>query len=176
MSGSKRTGWRADNERSKAPDTEKRVRAMWKAAFPHIEGQNAVPTDTMTQRDGIDRFLLLSTGYEIPVEEKVRFRPFSGDVLMEDRHVFEDGSEEKGWANKHTLRCHYLGFLWVDGHWVVLPWQALRGWWVSPEGQSARAKAREVSTRNNNAYTTYSKIIPTKALNGLICREGNLGD
>lgn len=134
--------------------------------FPFAQTMAATPDGSDAQRNQVDRVITMPDGREILVEEKVRFRPFEYDILLELEHKFDDGHTEPGWFLK---RCdaEYYGFLWVPSNaFVVLPAMALRGWWDQMV-ESKRVGELEIkSTRNvgydrpGSGYRTKFAIVP----------------
>lgn len=148
--------WKKSRARVQDIRIERLLREAWRAAFPMVEDIRNEPDGTDNQRLGIDRWLVLADGREIPVEDKVRFRRYSGDILLELNHEFADRTEP-GWIRK-PLRCQYLGYLWVDsGRFEVYPFLLLQSWWCSLNpGRSANLplyKAR------NPTYTTVNMAV-----------------
>lgn len=157
--------WRNDDAKVRNPEVDLLLDTMWKQAFPQVSAAVIVPQGDPRQRFGIDRELLLSDGSTIPVEEKVRFRDYPGDILLEVEHTFEDGRKEPGWIRK-PLACHYIGMLWFNSRtFRVYPWLALQAWYKHRvKDKTIRDYPRFTSKANNNGYSTVCVAVPEREL------------
>lgn len=156
-----RMSWKDD--RASARKYDEYMEAGWRRMFPLATMMVPTKDGSDEQRHQIDRWIHMPDGRVIPVEEKVRFRSYDNDVLLELEHVFDgpDGRREPGWFLR---RCdaEYYGFFWVDSKaFVVLPAMALRAWW---DQQVATRKVSQIeiksTAKNNNGYRTRFALVP----------------
>ncbi len=157
-------GWREDRDRTKAEDVEALLRQGWGAVCPFIDTVELTPDGSELQRMGVDREITYGDGGVIHAEDKVRWRRYEGDLLLETAHVFDGGRTEPGWIEKE-LWTGYLGCLWVPSKmfWAG-SFPIMQKWWQDVKHNHTY---RRISTqKNNNGYTSYSVIVPVEDVPG----------
>lgn len=161
------SGWKAD--RARAARLEKRWVDFWLMqdgilrAHPEPDGTNA-------QRAGVDRWLTGMSGDVRTAEEKVRWRPYEGDVLFEMEHVpAKDGREPwEGWFHRLTL-TDVIAFAWLTedrlpGRVFAWDWKLLR---EAVEECQRKKRVTEIRTRKNlngGRYQTVCQVVQTRHL------------
>ena len=131
---------------------------FYRAGFPAFEGMEYV-TDTVLQKLGVDRRVMLRGGKTVLVDEKVRRKAWP-DVALE---IWSDWEKRKrGWLVKDQ-HCDYLAYAWEPtSQGLVLPFQLLRmAWGVNGRDWVGRYKRIEAI---NPGYTTVSYGIPVEVL------------
>jgi hypothetical protein len=139
---------------------------VYRKAFPTLVAAPSVRKDGWAQRAGIDRQIILECGRVIPVDEKVRYRKYSGDILLEFWSDFE--RQEAGWAAK-PLRCEFIAYAFApSGVCYMFPTLTLQAAcranareWVSV---FKYLDARNKDERTGRAWTTRSVAIPIDTL------------
>lgn len=117
-----------DLEFSEKASCEPFWKAVYDKAFPNIVNQMPCPGDTVSQRMGIDRLVMLSNGFTIAIDEKKR-RDNYGDISLEYRHVYANGDTSPGWIEK-DLSIDYLAYAIMPTlSCYLLPWQTLKRVW-----------------------------------------------
>lgn len=142
--------------------TDERWIPWWHGVYMHafkdfkdMEGITALKE----QRLGIDRILILSTGKQISVDEKLR-RQFYDDILIE---VWSSKEHNRpGWIQK-GLYCDYLAYGFPGcGKAYVFPFQQLQRCFFANQDRWI-SQYKEVKAKNFG-YTTVSIAIPTSIL------------
>lgn len=132
---------------------------IYKKAFPNMVNAMPCPGDTISQRAGIDRVILLSSGKLITIDEKKREEVWD-DILLE--YVSVDTNGTPGWIEKDLI-IDYLAYAFMPNKTVyLLPWDLLRRAWLFYK-PSWMAKYKKVSAQNNG-YKTLSLAIPIAVL------------
>ncbi len=117
-------------------------------------------TDLTLQRLGVDRLLVLSNGIELTVDEKIRERHDTGDILLEYRH--EGQYSAPGWIEK-DLTIDYLAYGFLPSRRCYLfDWRMLRRAWVQHK-DSWLGQYRHIQAPNNT-YTTRCVAVPIPIL------------
>lgn len=75
--------------------------------FPTLVSHVLVPQDGPMQRSGIDRILILASGQQITVDEKLRRTKFN-DILLERWSDLE--RYKPGWTADPTKACDYVAY------------------------------------------------------------------
>lgn len=142
-------------EASDAPFWDK----VYRKAFPSLVNHMPCPGDFATQRDGIDRLILLNNGRVLRIDEKKR-REVYQDILLE--YVSNDTTKAPGWMEKNLV-IDYLAYAFMPTRKVyLLDWLTLRRAWVVNRDQW-KAKYRNIYAKNNG-YTTKSVAVPIYVL------------
>lgn len=132
---------------------------IYRQYFPHFLSMSAPIKDGWGQRAGIDRVILLKSGKQIKIDEKVRYADY-GDVLIE----YWSDKERKipGWGVRE-LDCDYIAYAVLPTKTCfMLPFDHLQAAvynnadeWIKQYGG--------IQTANQN-YTTISMAVPLKVL------------
>jgi len=157
--------------------------AVYRKAFPTMAAMVSIRQDGWAQRGGIDRIIILASGKEIKIDEKIRQRDFN-DVLLE----YWSNTERRipGWIAK-DLACDFVAYTYLETQrCFLLPFLLLRRAWKQ-HGQDwiARAERQEegfqkvvarnkafvgnglkssAEARKNQGYTTTSVAISWNVL------------
>lgn len=115
-----------------------------------------IPEDTLGQRLGIDRTVILSTGRVLRVDEKVRYGSY-GDVLLE----FDSG-HGPGWVCKATLTDYVLYVTLGLRRAVFLEVNALQRAWRN-HGENWKGMYG-VKIAENATYASRSVAVPLHEL------------
>ena len=134
---------------------------VYKKAFPDYANSHEIESNCQAQHMGIDRVISLKTGKTIYVDEKIR-KKYYGDIALEYKHVFNNGSQKVGWIEKDLL-IDYLAYAVLPIKKVALfDWQILKRAWLENR-ESWLNKYKIVKAQNNN-YVSYSCAIPKNIL------------
>jgi hypothetical protein len=143
---------------------------VYKMAFPTSTGTRDQRADGWAQRAGIDRFVDLSDGTSLKIDEKVRTKDYP-DILLERWSSRE--SRTPGWIQK-DLSCDFIAYAFIPTETCyLLPFQVLRRVWRE-QGREWIAKAEQkdkdkrhgfaVVEAENPTYTTESITVPIPVL------------
>lgn len=136
---------------------------IYTKAFPNLVNIMAAPGDTISQRMGIDRVILLGNGKIIKIDEKKREKNYP-DILLE--YISVDTTHAPGWIEK-DLAIDYLAYAFMPNQRVyLLPWDILRRVWLYKKEIWLRTLPK-IEAKNQN-YSTWSVAIPTNQLLNLI--------
>jgi len=144
---------------SEAASDESFWNAIYKKAFPNMVNQMLCAGNTHSQRMGIDRLILLSSGRVLSIDEKKRRGEWS-DILLE--YVSVDTTGAPGWIEK-DLSIDYLAYAFMQSQRVYLfDWLALRRAWMHYK----ELWKREYQTiqAQNNGYKTLSVAVPIEVV------------
>ena len=137
---------------------------VYRKAFHNFVSMESNHTNMELQRLGVDRTILLSTGKEILVDEKVRGRSKTGrvytDIALE--YISVDTTNAPGWVCK-SLIADYIAYLIApQGICHLLPVIQLQAAWR----KCGEAWKREFGTRYaiNPKYKTLFCPVPAKTL------------
>jgi len=132
---------------------------VYKKAFPNMVSLAMCPGDTQSQRLGIDRVVVLSSGRVLKIDEKKRAKVYS-DILLE--YVSVDRTGALGWIEK-DLQIDYLAYAFMPIKRVYLfDWCMLRRAWDHYKDKwMAEYQPKEAQ---NSTYKTISLPIPIKVL------------
>jgi hypothetical protein len=132
---------------------------VYLAAFPDLQGTVNMRGDSLAQRAGIDRRLVLSSTASIDVDEKVRAKDYD-DFFLEYWSSRENRTP--GWIAK-PLACHYIAYAFIpSGRCYLLPFHPLRAAWKRHRTAWVdRYGRREV--RNTN-WTTVGCCVPIRTV------------
>ena len=131
--------------------------AVYRKAFPTMAAMVPVRQDGWAQRGGIDRIIILASGKEIKIDEKVRDRDFN-DVLLE----YWSNTERRipGWIAK-DLACDFVAYAYLETQrCFLLPFPLLRRAWKQhgrewvEKAESQEEEFRKVVARNQGYITT----------------------
>lgn len=132
---------------------------VYKKAFPNMVNFMPCPGDTVSQRQGIDRVILLASGRMLKIDEKKREKEYP-DILLE--YLSVDTTGAPGWIEK-DLPIDYLAYAFMPTRRVYLfPWDMLRRTWINMKVDWL-SKYPKIEAQNNG-YKTHSIAIPTKDL------------
>jgi len=128
---------------------------IYERAFPNLLSMNDIRQDGWAQRAGIDRLLILESGRQVKIDEKVRSANYP-DFLLE----YWSSKEHKkpGWVAK-DLDCDYIAYAFVPSKTCyLLPFLDLRRAWQQ-NGKDWVGKYFNPQADNGN-YTTVSVAVP----------------
>lgn len=136
---------------------------VYRRAFVGYVGNLPVLVDSPAQRLGIDRFVVLSSGKELRIDEKKRETVYP-DILLE--YLSNDQTGAPGWIEKDLL-IDYIAYAFMPAKRVHLyPWQQLRQTWVK-YGPAWQKTYKKVPAQNAG-YTTWSLAVPIAVLDEAI--------
>lgn len=79
----------------------------YKQLFPMLVSYSTVPKDSLLQRQGVDRLLVLDNGHILTIDEKKRRKAYS-DILLE---IWSDKRRgTPGWAVDRRKKCDYVAY------------------------------------------------------------------
>jgi hypothetical protein len=142
--------------------------AAYREAFPSFLSMSALNVgDNTANRSGIDRWIHLSSGQVLTVDEKNLNRPFDGHVVLE--YLSNDRTGTPGWIEK-DLPMDYLGYGFVENRRVLFfPFQQLRAAWLRHRdtwkgwAEESYGGWRHITAQNSN-YRTHSVLAPAEAV------------
>lgn len=131
-------------------------------AFPNLETIE-ITNDREDQRVGIDKYLLLSNGKRISIDEKKRRKDY-GDILIEEYSVIpKDGSKKVvGWIGKHKHTDYIVYAIMPAKRVYLLPFLLLQKSWLSNYKEWKSRFGTKYA--DNHTYWTSNIPIPTKEL------------
>jgi len=136
---------------------------VYKKAFPNLVSMMACPGDTVSQRLGIDRVLLLASGKIIKIDEKKRAADYP-DILLE--YLSVDTTGAPGWIEK-DLPIDYLAYAFMPSQRVYLfPWDMLRRAWKFYKIEWINKY--KIPPAKNKGYNTHSVAVPLKELHNAV--------
>ena len=139
--------------------------AVYQKAFPNMVNFMLASGDTVSQRMGIDRVILLANGQVIKIDEKKR-REDRDDILLE--YISVDTTNAPGWIEK-DLAIDYLAYAFMPSKRVYLfPWPMLRRAWM--QYKPVWLSQYKIPPAQNNGYKTLSVAIPIKELRSAVSR------
>ena len=132
--------------------------AVYRKAFPTMAAMVPIRQDGWAQRGGIDRIIILASGKEIKIDEKVRDRDFN-DVLLE----YWSNAERRipGWVAK-DLACDFVAYAYLETQrCFLLPFHLLRRAWKH-HGREwvSRAEKKRKATRRWLPKTEATRQLP----------------
>jgi len=132
---------------------------VYRKAFPGMVNAMMCSGDHATQREGIDRLILLNSGRVLKIDEKKR-KGFYTDIALE--YLSNDQTKAPGWIEKN-LTIDYLAYAFMPTQTVyLLDWLTLRRAWKA-NGEAWKQKHFIVKAKNAG-YTTYSVAVPITTL------------
>lgn len=140
--------------------------AVYRRAFPDMVSLSRNNAHNTGQRLGIDRWISLSSGKVLAIDEKRR-RIERDDILLEYRS--NDRTGAPGWINK-DLQIDFLAYAFIESRRCYLfPWLLLRRAWLRfGEEWHHKAFGRELGftliEAQNPGYVTKSVAVPTSLL------------
>jgi hypothetical protein len=141
--------------------------SVYRKAFPTFLAMHSVRNDGWAQRGGIDRIIILASGKNFTVDEKVRSKDYD-DILLE---FWSDEQHSKpGWIAQ-DLACDFIAYAFVPSQrCYLLPFQQLRRAWLENRYEWVKSYKR-VHAENFNSYhyTTVSVPVPIPVLLKSIC-------
>lgn len=143
----------------------------YRKAFPKMTSVQLVGGPSSAQRAGIDKFIILSGGKKIAVDEKIRRDRPPTDIALEFLHVPTVGDPWPGWVEKETQFTDYLAYGFEKFRVAFFfPFLNLQSAWTTNKEQWLKQYGR-IRAFNGNAtppYHTHSCCIPTEVLMGHI--------
>lgn len=137
--------------------------AVYRKAFPGMVTHTPCPGDTQSQRLGIDRIILLSSGRILAIDEKKRERDYD-DILLE--YLSNDQTNAPGWIEKE-LQIDYLAYAFMPSQKVYLfPWDMLRRAWL--HYKELWLQKYKIPPAKNNGYCTHSVAVPIEELRNAV--------
>jgi hypothetical protein len=140
--------------------------AFYRKAFPGLVTMLKNARGNTAQYAGIDRWLCMSSGKTLTVDEKKRSKEYP-DILLE--YISNDRMKTPGWIEK-DLAIDYLAYAFMAARKCYLfPWPALRASWLRcgkewiAIGERCESGFEIVRALNQN-YTTLSVAVPTALL------------
>lgn len=122
-----------------------------------FESMQDMRGDGWWQKAGIDRFVSLSNGRRISVDEKVREKDWE-DILLE----YDSTGSYDGWMVK-PLGCDYIAYAFAPSRrCFLLPYDQLKAAWQANKAQWY-AECRTVEAPNER-YITRSLAVPIPVL------------
>jgi hypothetical protein len=157
-----RLGWSEDERHAEFWDS------VYHKAFPNMVNHMPCPGDTLSQRMGIDRLVMLNNGHVLKIDEKTRDKDY-GDILLEFISVDTDGSP--GWMEK-DLAIDYIAYAVLTNdtqYCYMLPWLPLKRAWRQNRAEWKRkAKHKQegfwLVDADNDTYKTWSVAVPSRVL------------
>jgi len=147
-------------EWSEAASDDPFWRAIYQKAFPGMVSMALCSGNTVSQRMGIDRVVVLSSGKVLRIDEKKRSTVYN-DILLE--YISVDTTGAPGWIEK-DLMINYLAYAFMPIRRAYLfPWDMLRRAWLHYGDAWKRAYAPPVKAQNAG-YKTWSIAVPTEVL------------
>lgn len=132
---------------------------IYRKAFVGYVGCLPVLEDSPAQRMGIDRFVILSSGQELRIDEKKREEVWP-DILLE--YLSNDQTNAPGWMEKE-LHIDYIAYAFMPAKRVHLyPWHLLRRAWEK-HGSAWKQTYKKIPAKNAG-YTTWSVAVPIAVL------------
>jgi len=136
---------------------------VYRKAFPSMVNHMLASGDVKSQRMGIDRVVLLSSGKTLYIDEKKRKEVYD-DILLE--HISVDTTGSPGWMDK-DLAIDYLAYAFMPTRKVYLfPWDMLRRAWLHYRREWI-GKYPEIIA-NNGSYKTVSVAVPIGVLRSAV--------
>jgi hypothetical protein len=133
--------------------------AIYEKAFPTLVSSMSCPGDYESQRQGIDRVVLLSSGQLLRIDEKKR-RGQWNDMLLE--YIANDQTNAPGWIEKN-LAIDYLAYAFMPTQTCYLfPWPFLQKAWFENK-ERWLVKYRKVPAQNPT-YKTWCLAVPINSL------------
>jgi hypothetical protein len=134
-------------------------RIIYNKAFPDNKSITNNREDSQTQRLGIDRTIILSSGKAIYIDEKVRRKDY-GDILLE--YISNDKYKTLGWVEK-KLFCDYIAYAILDIKiCYLLPVPQLQKAWMDNKETWLKIYGSKVAP--NKSYNTLNCAIPKEIL------------
>lgn len=119
--------------------------------------------DTESQRQGIDRIVLLANGRVLKIDEKKRRQEYN-DILLE--YISVDKTGAPGWIEK-DLTIDYLAYAFMQSQRVYLfDWCLLRRVWLKHKKEWI--EQYNIPPAQNSGYCTLSVAVPITKLLKLI--------
>ena len=133
--------------------------AVYKKAFPNMVSHMLGCGDVESQRQGIDRIILLASGRVLKIDEKKRKKEYD-DILLE--YVSVDTTGAPGWIEK-DLAIDYLAYAFMQSERVYLfDWCMLRRAWLYHK--NAWLVHYKIPPARNDQYNTLSVAVPITEL------------
>ena len=147
---------------------------FYRTAFPDMDFMTKQTSALPAQRLGIDRWISLSSGKLLAVDEKKRRTEYN-DIALE--YLSNDRTNAPGWIEKETLQIDYLAYAFMQSKRCFLfPWQGLRRAWLTHKTAWMDLARRKMSGYSLHAapnpnYHTLCIMIPTKDLANAVARS-----
>ena len=132
---------------------------IYKKAFPNLVNHMQTSGDTVSQRMGIDRVIMLANGHTLKIDEKKREQDWP-DILLE--FLSNDVTGAPGWMEKE-LAIDYLAYAFMPSQRVyLLPWPILRRVWLARRDKWL--VQYDIKKAKNMGYQTHSVAVPIDVL------------
>jgi len=139
--------------------------AVYHKAFPTLVNHMLCSGDTQSQRLGIDRLIVLSSGKVLAIDEKKRSRDYP-DILLE--YLSNDTTGAPGWIEK-DLQIDYLAYAFMPSQRVYLyPWEMLKRAWRNFRDEWL--DLYKIPPARNKGYRTHSVAVPISILHSAVNR------
>jgi hypothetical protein len=133
--------------------------AVYRKAFPNMVNHMPCPGDHESQRQGIDRLILLNNGATLKIDEKKREKD-RPDILLE--YLSNDVTNAPGWIEKN-LAIDYIAYAFMPSKRVyMLPWHFLKAAWQ--KNKAEWLKQYKIPPAQNNGYRTHCVAVPINVL------------
>ena len=133
---------------------------IYRRAFGDFVSCSRNGAGNVAQSLGIDRWVHLSSGKTLLVDEKKRDRTDTSDVALE--FLSNDRTGALGWIEK-DLQIDFLAYGFIPLRVAYLfPWATLRRAWRA-RGEGWKKQYRIIKA-NNPGYSTHSVCVPTDVL------------
>jgi len=132
---------------------------VYSRAFPGMAGMVSHRENGFWQHAGIDRSVILMTGKQIFIDEKVRGKDY-GDILLE--YISNDKTGALGWVCKPLLADYIAYLIPSSGMCHMLPVIQLQIAWERNKGDW-RKKYKNIIAKNKG-YGTHSCCVPVNKI------------
>lgn len=166
--------FRTDLAYSEDPDDERFWEAIYRQAFQAFLRCMAAPGDTVSQRKGIDRIVMLTNGIVLKMDEK-KLRHDYPHMFLE--YISNDRTGAPGWIEKE-LEIDYITYAFMPTRRAhLVPWIPLqRAWQMNKAGWIAMAQEERDGFRmvitENRGYRTHGVAVPWRHIFPAIARAG----
>lgn len=132
---------------------------IYRQAFPTMSGMISHRKDGEHQRAGIDRSIILESGKQITIDEKIRRKNYP-DIALE--YISNDRTAAPGWVCK-SLLCDYIAYaIKPSGKAYLLPVPQMQAAWVKNAETWKRSFFHPKAP--NRGYNTISVAVPVDVL------------
>lgn len=133
--------------------------AVYNKAFHGVVAIQRNSGKNLGQYLGVDRWIMLSNGQTLRVDEKKRSREY-GDIALE--YLSNDRTGAKGWIEK-DLPIDWLAYAFMaTGRCYLFPWPVLRRIWGEHGEEWKRKHGTKVA--DNRDYRTHFVPVPISVL------------
>jgi len=164
-------------EESHKLDQEHNFIELYERMWPDVVSAQRIDADSHLQRSGVDRLIVLQTGKQITIDEKVRKEDY-GDILLElvsVGHYSTNGFIEKkpGWTVDMTKICDFIAYVVLpSARCYLLPFDLLRNATIANmDAWKANPKCRFPKDSDNFTYITRNIAVPWDILKPAITQQ-----